>query len=185
MKRLSGFTLIQLLTTLAVFGILTTQALPAMKDLITKSNATATINRIYGQLQFARSLALAEGKNISVCGYSVADQCDSDWSKGIKIFYDQNYDGKLDTGEVTARVFTLAGNKHSLTINAAASVKYLMFTPIGTATSSNGNIVYCPEPGNANYAKVLIYYRSGRVYFGQDNNNNGIPENGSDKDVSC
>lgn len=180
-----GLTLLQALITLSILGILSTQALPAMRDLSASNKAVATINQLHQQLNYARSLAVAESRYVSICGYAEGQQCANDWSEGIKIFYDANIDGKQDTDESTAREFRFPADSSSVALNAAFGVSYIRYTPQGTTSGGNGNIVYCSKPGDTAYAKVLIYYLSGRVYVGQDNNNNGIPENGSGDDISC
>jgi type IV fimbrial biogenesis protein FimT len=180
-----GFTLLQLLVALAIMSILTTQALPAMRDISASSKATATINQIFQYLQYARSLALSQSRHITVCGYDEGNQCASDWEDGIKIFHDANVDGAQDPGEATMRVFRFPSGESHVDLNASFGVSYIRFTPLGTTYNGNGNIVYCAQAGDTRFAKVLIYYRSGRIYVGQDENDNGVPENGSGQDVSC
>lgn len=180
-----GFTLLRLLVAVAIMSILTTQALPAMRDISASSTATSTINQIFQYLQYARSLALSHSRHITVCGYDEGDLCASDWEHGIKVFHDANVNGDQDPGETTMRVFRFPAGESYIDLNASFGVSYIRFTPLGTTYNGNGNVVYCAKAGDTKFAKVLIYYRSGRVYVGQDENDNGIPENGSGDDISC
>jgi len=66
-KRERGFTLAELMVTLTIMGILFAIGVPSYRN-VTKSNRlSAEINGLLGDLQSARSEAIREGQQVSVC----------------------------------------------------------------------------------------------------------------------
>lgn len=62
-----GFTLLELMVSLAVLGILTTIAYPSMRDFMLRNRAVAQSNSIRSDLQFARGEAAATRSYVSIC----------------------------------------------------------------------------------------------------------------------
>ena len=187
MPKQNGFSLLQLLTVLALIGILSSLALPSFKQLHARNKATANINELLNQLRFARTFALAQNRHISVCGIGDQKTCGHQWQRGLYVFYDSDADGKIAQAEDIIREFPRNDTAASLTQNGAINANYINFTPQGTSLRKHSgvNIVYCPMAGQAHLGRVIIYFASGRAYLGKDTNGNGIPENGSDKDIEC
>ena len=67
MKPLRGFTLIELMITLAVAAILLTVAVPSFQTLIKRNALTARTNNFIADLHFARGEAAKRGSDVSVC----------------------------------------------------------------------------------------------------------------------
>lgn len=66
--QMAGFTLAELLITIAIAGIMMAWALPAFDNLMKNSRLTATTNLIVGSFNLARSEAIARGTNVVVRG---------------------------------------------------------------------------------------------------------------------
>ncbi|HWS04027.1 MAG TPA: GspH/FimT family pseudopilin [Gammaproteobacteria bacterium] len=76
----SGFTLVELLVTLAVVAILVTTALPALSDLLDSQRLRATAQKIATDLRYARSEAIKRHADIPI---GVSFTPGSDWCYGI------------------------------------------------------------------------------------------------------
>ena len=185
--KIHGFNLIELMVTVTLVSILTLVAIPSFQSLWQRHKATSTINELLGLLQFARIQALASGQYISVCAYSSNSSCGSDWNKGLYIFVDEDIDGEIDSQADIIRQYKRTDNDSKITFNAALNAMFINYTPLGTSFRKNngGNIVYCIREGTTQYSKVIVFFRTGRAYLGPDRNGNGVPENGSGKDVEC
>ena len=67
MRRLSGgFTLIELLVVMALIAILAAIGVPSYQNMVTSNRITAEINGLVTHLQYARSTAVKEGRNVTV-----------------------------------------------------------------------------------------------------------------------
>ena len=72
-----GFTIIELLITIAIAGILLVATIPAMRNFITANRATAQVDHIVAAIQFARSEAIKLGTTVHYCGSSDHINCDN------------------------------------------------------------------------------------------------------------
>lgn len=79
-RALGGFTLAELLVTLAVAAILVTTAIPALTDLLDSQRLRATAQRIAADLRYARTEAIKRHADIPI-GVSFAPG--RDWCYGI------------------------------------------------------------------------------------------------------
>lgn len=70
-----GFTIIELMVTIAVLAILAAIAAPSFTGLINDSRLSGAANELVGTLQFARAEALRRGRAVEVCRSSDGATC--------------------------------------------------------------------------------------------------------------
>lgn len=99
-QRQRGFTLGEILATLAVAGVSLSLVVPSL-DSLTRSNQRATgINELVGTLHLARSEAITRNAPIAVCPSEDGRTCARvAWETGWIRFVDSNGDYRVDTGE--------------------------------------------------------------------------------------
>lgn len=99
--RLSkGFTLIELMVTIAVVAIMATIAYPSFEGLIRSSRVTTANNEMVGLANLARSEAIRSSRGGGVCGSSDGSTCDGDWAHGAAAFSDPDGVGTLGSGTI-------------------------------------------------------------------------------------
>ena len=127
MKHNGGFTLIELMVTIAVMAIFMGVVLPNTVTFINSTRLTSNINSLMSDFMLARTEASSRGVRVVVCPAVAAAACSTDagdWSTGRLIFADVNADGLFDTGdtaikyvgEISKVAFTLTGFPNSLAI---------------------------------------------------------------------
>jgi type IV fimbrial biogenesis protein FimT len=91
-KRTQGFTLLELMTAIAVLAVLMGLGVPAFTNIMRNSQIASQSGNLVTALTLARSEALKRGVRVSVCGVDAEDPeaCmeGADWSNGWIVFAD-------------------------------------------------------------------------------------------------
>lgn len=74
-KAGQGFTLIELMVTLVVLGIIAAIATPAFTGLVNANRLTSQSNELIGAIQMARSEAIKRNERVSFCGSTDGAAC--------------------------------------------------------------------------------------------------------------
>lgn len=159
-----GFTLIELMVTLAVALILIAAAVPGFMGTVKNNRLTTETNRLVSDFQLARGEAMRRGARTVLCPSAdptaATPQCDGTaqiWSTGWLLFVDANSDGAFNGGETLLRATQTSGGDVSIISNAAAATA-IAFNADAT-TNANGNtlrIAFCDNRGNAVGKQVEI-----------------------------
>ncbi len=113
-SRQTGFTLIELMVTLAMMVIVLAIGIPAFKSLQQNSNRTARINELVAAIQLARSEAVKRGTSISIIP-------NTNWQNGWTVFTDPDKDRTLDSGETVIRTAAVTSPNYTMTSAAYAN----------------------------------------------------------------
>jgi prepilin-type N-terminal cleavage/methylation domain-containing protein len=81
-----GFSLIELIITLAIVMVLVIQGHNWLYPLLRKYSAINESHQLFHTLQFARSEAIKRNQVVQICGSENDIECSSDWSKGYMVF---------------------------------------------------------------------------------------------------
>jgi type IV fimbrial biogenesis protein FimT len=138
MKSQSGFTLIELMITLTVAGILMMVAVPSYREFIQSNRMTTQVNLLVATLKAARSEAIKRRKTVTVCKSSDQVSCASSggWEQGwITVATDTPTPLFIQTGvpDLTIRGNTFV--KNSITFLSSGYLK----------TMNNGTLVACDD----------------------------------------
>lgn len=143
--RASGFTLIELMVALAVFGIMLAVGIPSLKVFLERSELTTETNRFVGALSAARVEAVKRNLAVVLCPSKGLATCDgSNWSDGWIVFADVNGDGLLATDN-TEEVFSFAQSASAaLTIKGDTNLaSTIIYKADGTLKSDAGSVIVC------------------------------------------
>jgi len=103
-RRMCGFTLVELMVTLAVAAIVLTVGVPSFQTLIKNNRLTTAANALVASLNLARSEAIKRGVRVTVCKSADGASCTTagNWEQGWIVFTDLNSDGSFtDDGDAT------------------------------------------------------------------------------------
>jgi type IV fimbrial biogenesis protein FimT len=128
----TGFTLIELVVTLAVLAVLISLGLPSFREMIDENRMASQGNELVYTLRQARALAVERAAPVSVVAI------DGDWNEGWDSLLDYDKNGAKTTGLADAYVTrTPAAQLPDLQhIDIDASATRVTFLPDGTLNST-------------------------------------------------
>lgn len=162
-----GFTVIELLTVLAVMAVLTAVALPQMATVTNRAAVAASISSLAGALRLARSEAVKRGEHVTVCARDPAsgDQdtncapAGKDWSAGWLVFVDRGQRGRLDPDDVLLASY----RPERRSLQVVATVRYLSFEGTGISLSAASHFDFLPEGQPLPGARRACINKPGRL----------------------
>ncbi|MGL5360917.1 MAG: GspH/FimT family pseudopilin [Shewanella sp.] len=166
MNTARGFTLIELIVTLAVLLILITIGAPSLVGLYEQSRADLAIRELQQTLLYARNTAISYGAPITACGLNDEGKCTSNWQQGVSVFTDSGVVNQVD-GQDKVIQSQGAFNENDIVQYNRDAVR---FQPDGLAYGTNGTLKYCPSSASSPYSQALVVNQAGRVRLSTDKN---------------
>ena len=163
-RTTSGFTLVNLLTTLAIVAILVSAGTPSLLSFLANNQANNTYRKLFGLIQYARLESVNYGSQVILCPTVDRRECSQDWRQELMIFVDSNNDEGRDNEELLLRLTAkLTEENEYIYWKASGSRRYLRFKPTGETRNQNGRLTYCLHKGEKVYARQIIMYLTGRA----------------------
>jgi type IV fimbrial biogenesis protein FimT len=149
-----GFTLIELMVTIAILAIVLGLAVPSFQDFVSRNRLVAATNNLVSALALARSEAIKRATPVTVAS--------ADWSAGWQVFVDTGTIGD-PAGDTVLRVYQPnAGNAPVITPDANFT-SYISYLPSGASTGSGGSGSGSFEVCKDGNARVISISTTGRV----------------------
>jgi type IV fimbrial biogenesis protein FimT len=138
----TGFTLVELVVTLATAAILLVLAVPNLNDVTLNGKLRSQANAFLATLHLARSEAIKRNERVVVCKSADGEACaagngSGGWDQGWMIFHDHNNNGvRANDEDIIERHHALAFG-FALTGNANVD-DYISFSPSGATMLTSG-----------------------------------------------
>ena len=164
----TGFTLIELITAMAVAGILLALAIPSFNETIRNNRLAAAVNNLSSAIHLARMEAIRRNQRVTLCKSNTASSCanSNGWEQGWIVFVDTGNYGTREAGE---EILRSQGTPHNtLTISGNNNVAdYISFVPSGQAKMASGafqsgTLKICDDR-TGNIGRELVLIGSGRL----------------------
>lgn len=155
-----GFTLLELMITVSVAGVLFGLAVPAFRDLWLDSQRTVAVNAFVHSVFLARSAVLTNHQTISICRSTDGETCSpelADWQLGWIVFVNDDRDEPpIRDRDERILVVQQAWPRGTITSNRRG----YSFKPQNRSVV-NGTLVFCDRRGSA-HARAIIINIAGR-----------------------
>jgi type IV fimbrial biogenesis protein FimT len=177
-SRHRGFTLIELMVTAALVGILLAAVIPNMRTFLRNNQLSGGVNDMLHSIQVARTEAIKrQNGNVVVCGTAAptaadaAMTCDYATFKGWFVFQDTNGNWQHDAAEPLIERHDLLDT--NVTVRTDANARIISFSPSGFANPAGlkvpmRTLVVCDsrgvqQVGNTATARALFITTTGRA----------------------
>lgn len=159
MNKHRGFTLIELMITLAVAAIVLTIGIPSFSDFVKNNRLVGYANEFVAAAHLARSEAIKRRRYGYICASSNQSSCTggTNWAVGWITWVDDNGDGTPQSGELLRARQALDGTV-SYTSNGATRFR---FDPMGISPTT-GVITMCDDR-TGEQGRTINVSNSGRV----------------------
>ena len=144
-KQKNGFTLIELIITIAIVAIITTLALPHFHEIMAKQETIKTSHKLISSIQLAKSHATLQHSNVVICPSQDKLNCQiNHWNSGFIVFLDSNKNRQVNASERIILTESTDLKYGNLNWRGTLSIPSLTFQAAnGLPIGSNGSFYYC------------------------------------------
>lgn len=159
----NGFTLVELLITLAVGIIVIGIGVPSFLSLAASNHQSSEINTFVRHLALARSYAVKTGRDHVLCPSSDLLSCldATRWDEGFILFEDTNENGIKESDEALVYTSQPSG-KFGIDMQSTKGRKKIIYRADGRSAGSNLTLTFCDPEGDVT-PKAVILSNTGRA----------------------
>lgn len=168
MKTQKGFTLVEIMVTIAIAGILGAVAVPSFQGIIAGNRLVTLSNDLIADLAMARSEAARSGGRVTVCASSDGLSCTggTNWAVGRIVFTDSPTYGAVDGSGATADVILRksAALPAGYTLVSSGFTGYIQYlgTGLSNLTGTTNTFTLCRSTYKSQVVRVSV---TGRAYL--------------------
>jgi len=170
--RARGFTLVEVLITLAIGAIILLLAVPNFGTLLERNRIGSAADHLYASLAEARGEAVKRRTTVRVCPSADNASCRDDgvWSDGWIVFIDNDSDGVVDVGDDIVKAVPSTSLAAGVDIECDAEVEDgVEFQATGstgaTAGSATSGAFWICHSDSDVPSKEISASRSGRIEY--------------------
>ena len=156
MCRSRGFTLLELLATIAVAATLLATGIPFLRDLVLDARMTGAVNGLVHGIHLARTEAQRDLRDVVVCRSATGATCAAagNWASGWIVFVNEDRDDppQVDGGERVLHVI-----QHQPLGSITSNRRAYVLRPYALR-ATNGTVVFCDARGRPAARAVIVSY---------------------------
>lgn len=133
MNHNRGFTLIELIISLAVVAILSSMVITFSSAFLQDNRMSLANNDLVGSISLARSAAVSRGSDVTICASNDGASCTATaWELGWIVFSDSSANGVVDGTDQILKV----NNQVGIDISVSGGSNFITFKPMGSVASA-------------------------------------------------
>lgn len=153
MRKAAGFNLLELMSTVAILGILASVAASPLRDTLNRAQARSAIAQVHTAFKLARQTAVYQQQLVTLCPLDANRRCTNDWNGELTVFLDPlNARAVTQDTQIIERFPAI---RHGRLQAAPAWKSYFQFTARGTSHGTLGHVRYCTQ-GAAVNARIVV-----------------------------
>lgn len=165
-NRQSGFTLIELMITIAIVGILMGIGIPNFQKFVLNNRMSTQANDFMTAIGMARSEAIKRGGRVSICPSADNSSCAASgtWAQGWIVFTDTS--GTVGTKDGADSVLQAHGPLDGATTFAdvGTPLSYIAYGSSGIGITTNRTIKLCPPSPPKVVGREIVISPTGRPH---------------------
>lgn len=165
-QQTHGFSLIELLMSMALVAVLLTIASPSFANLIGRTRSQSACVALDTALNLARISAITRGVHVVACPSADQQQCQhtTEWHHGWLVFADIDHDGARSANEPLIGV--MQAQPSGVGIQSTTGRLHVDYQPDGSAGGTNLTLTLCDRAAGASNASTLVVNQNGRIRRG-------------------
>ena len=198
-----GFTLLELMITISIAGILIGIGIPSFSNMMAESRISAQYNTLVGSLYHARSEAIKGAADVTVCPKNAIDATvcgnSNDWVNGWIVFIDSN-----NVPNEAVAIIENAGNdiisvapalkgtntlrsfgSPSNTVQNVGNVNYVRYLQNGSSSLTTGSILICDSDRGPASSRSLNIVQTGDIRRGTVTQGSDAPRDVFNRAISA
>jgi len=161
MKRVNGFTLLELIITMAILIIALTLGIPSLHQWIQRSKVTDLQYTMLHSIRYARTQAILLQSTVTLC--PGINNCEDNWNEALLIFNDINSNGVRESNELLLKHVDIGVLGQQLNWLSFRQKPYLQFNAMGLTRALNGTFHFCSNGTKENFRFAIILAKTGRT----------------------
>ena len=157
MKQAQGRTLIELLITLTIIGIIVGVGLPSFNQSLQQRQEQTVLKSLLHLSVYARTEAIRRNNYYTVCPSDNGLHCGGQWHRQIIVFSDYNKNKIIDGPDIMYRTLTFSASTPCIQWNLIQR-QYLQFKPNGAANGTAGHFRFCDKVNSSIDKKMVISF---------------------------
>jgi type IV fimbrial biogenesis protein FimT len=169
MSKLQGFTIIELMVSLAILMSLLTLGVPKLIDFIIYMRVDNEISLIQRLLLLTKNSAVNNNTSVTLCPLDDENACINQWHQELSVFVDRNNNKTFEPmlGEVLLATKSAIKKGDVLQYGSRLGLTFAS-TGFLKGWGQNATFSYCPYK-HSEHSRGIIVAISGRTYLSQRN----------------
>lgn len=155
MKKLTAYSLLELIIVIAILSIISIFMLPPLQEIFTFNEAKIAESKILQLIQFAEHEARATGVSIILCPSDKNFNCSNTAENNLVVFLNSSENGKISNSDDILFVEKFSGSLH---FQSYPFYRHYLIFKSNRDESDNGTFWYCSKRKASLFSVVLSKY---------------------------